>query len=682
MRRFDLRAPEQIGLAIGAAVVFLRVSGAAAQTGGASEPPEFQNPPALLASPPPALGALNALALMAPATGRNHLDLQVVYTLSKIWNPAANTFDTVKLRSYSGRGVNPGAPYVAPLIEVKPGDRVNITLHNDLPADPTCTAMSGSMDTPHCFNGTNLHSHGLWVSPAGNSDNVLLSINPGVSFEYEYDLPADHPSGTFWYHSHRHGSTALQVSSGMAGALIVRGHRFPTPTSTGDIDTLLDAAGAVGAGEKILVLQQIQYACRDKDGKIKVQKDGSGNVIAWVCDHGDVGGIENYDGFGPPSWAQSGRFTTINGQVRPRFEAVAGSIERWRIIHGGVRDTISLSFRPRDPAAPSVDGLTSAQSGAYIDHFCQGPQVPFHLVAADGLSMGAARKVSAVTFQPGYRWDALVVFPRAGSYCVINESAPAAGSVSRKSTDRALLATVRVSGGEAVGDVSSYLQDKLVAAAQRAMPANVRAKVTSDLQNGLRLASFVPHPDIQPQEVTGKQELVFDIAIPASGAVTFGVANGSIDPKHFDPGTFKPQPYDPNRVDRVLTLGGVDEWTLQSAFVSHPFHIHVNPFQIVDIIDPNGRDVSAPDATDDAGGQPADPQYPGLKGVWKDTLWVKDLIANPADFPGKLPQSIYTIHIRTRYQRFIGDYVLHCHILDHEDQGMMQNVRVVLPSGP
>ena len=83
-------------------------------------------------------------------------------------------------------------------------------------------------NNPHCFNGTNLHSHGLWISPTGNGDNVLLSINPGVSFQYEYNIPPDHPAGTFWYHPHRHGSTALQVSSGMAGALIVRGDRLPT----------------------------------------------------------------------------------------------------------------------------------------------------------------------------------------------------------------------------------------------------------------------------------------------------------------------------------------------------------------------------------------------------------------------------------------------------------------------
>jgi L-ascorbate oxidase len=134
------------------------------------------------------------------------------------------------------------------------------------------------------------------------------------------------------------------------------------------------------------------------------------------------------------------------------------------------------------------------------------------------------------------------------------------------------------------------------------------------------------------------------------------------------------KPFDPNVINRTLMLGGVDEWTLQSDFVSHPFHIHVNPFQIVRILDPSGKDVSGPDAIDNAGGT-VDPQYRALKGVWKDTLWVKNLM-QPSAAKGK-----YTLVVRTRYQRYIGDYVLHCHILDHEDQGMMQIIRVALPDG-
>ena len=65
-----------------------------------------------------------------------------------------------------------------------------------------------------------------------------------------------------------------------------------------------------------------------------------------------------------------------------------------------------------------------------------------------------------------------------------------------------------------------------------------------------------------------------------------------------------------------------------------------------------------------------DPQYRGMKGTFKDTVWVKNV-------GGKT----YRVIVRTHYQRYIGDFVLHCHILDHEDQGMMQNVRIALPDG-
>ena len=224
---------------------------------------------------------------------------------------------------------------------------------------------------------------------------------------------------------------------------------------------------------------------------------------------------------------------------------------------------------------------------------------------------------------------------------------------------RQLLGLVNVAQGRPVpADITRYLVAELSGAAAVNMPSGVRDKVVADLRNGLRLSSFVPHPDIPDSEVTGAQSLVFNIDV-------------TVNPNEFQ---VDGKPFDPNRIDRVLVLGGVDEWTLKSDFVSHPFHIHVNAFQVVKILDPAGKDVSAADAVDNAG-DTVDPQYRALKGVWKDTLWVKNL-APPGQPPGQ-----YTLVVRTRYQRYIGDFVLHCHILDHEDKGMMQNIRVALPDG-
>lgn len=673
----------------GAAAYFLLLllqSSLFAECGWAQGPEEgFENPPQLQSGPGP--GARKTLQI-EPLTsdvmkGRRHLDLDVVYTDSTIRNPVSGRRDRVRLRSYSGAGISPGAPFVAPMIEVTPGQKISITLHNKLPADPNCQASGQPVNVPHCFNGTNLHSHGLWVSPTGNSDNVLLSLNPGVNFEYEYDVPPDHPSGTFWYHSHRHGSTAMQVSSGMAGALIVRGNRFPTEDTNGDIDTLLRKPDGTPMDERVLVLQQIQYACLDPSGAIKVRKAPDGSVVEWICDETDVGGIDFYEDpagnalFGPPTWRRSGRYTTINGLVMPKFTATAGEVQRWRVIHGGVRDTVTLSFRKRVANATSPLALRAADAEEYIARNCTGPQLTYHLVASDGLTMSKVRSVRQNTLQPGYRADALLVFPEPGEYCVVNESAPPAGNVNRQPPSRQYLGSVEVAPGSSASDVKGELTKALVSSAQRNIPSNIRSRVISDLQDGLKLTKFVPHPEIRDDEVTGHQELAFFIDL-SGDAAKFAVSNQLIDPKHFDPEAFRA--YDPGRIDRVLKLGGVDEWKLQSGFVSHPFHIHVNPFQIIEILDPSGRDVSVEGAVDDTGGQ-QDSQYEGLKGVWKDTVLVKDLINNPADVPSKLASSIYTIKIRTRYQRYIGEFVLHCHILDHEDQGMMQNIRIELPDG-
>lgn len=601
---------------------------------------------------------------------RNPL-LDIRLTDGRIYNPATRRFDRVRLRSYVAEGAppNPFTPFVAPTLAAKPGQTIRVGLNNRLQPEPGCTPPN--INIPHCFNSTNLHSHGLWVSPAGNSDNVLITIRPKVSFEYEYNIPATHPAGTFWYHPHLHGSTALQVSSGMAGALIVHGERAPTPTRNGDVDTLLRDERGAPYRERIVLFQQVQYACRDAQGRVKTRmiddpkKPGTLKVVDWVCDANDVGGIEGYTGtavntvasrgapvgatipnyglFGPSSWQESNRYTSINGQIIPRFTgAVAGRVERWRTIHAGVRDSINLQFVPMRASA-KPDALRSpADHDRWIAQNCSGAALPQFEIASDGLTHARAIRRTQTILQPGYRSDLLMVFPSAGTWCVIDGSVAATGSVSNAPESRRLLGTVTVAPGLPVGnDPTAYLTRMLTGSAERWMPGDVKAKVVADLQRDLGLSAFVPHPTITTAELTPNsgQRVEFDI----SGTPVQFKVNG--------------QPYDP-KTARTLILNNVEEWTLTSLVANHPFHIHVNPFQVSRILDPEGEDVSGPESTD--------PDYAATRDTWRDTLFVK---------------KGYTVYVRTRYQRYIGEYVLHCHILDHEDQGMMQNVRVVLPDG-
>src|SRR5436190_17113847 len=129
----------------------------------------------------------------------------------------------VHLRSYDGA-------LVGPTLRIRAGDTMRVLLENQLPVETpdevsaqiAQEAGNAFLETrPHSFNTTNLHTHGLHVSPSGNSDNVLLAIAPQTSFPYEIRVPPNHPPGTFWYHAHAHGSTAVQVGSGMAGALVI-----------------------------------------------------------------------------------------------------------------------------------------------------------------------------------------------------------------------------------------------------------------------------------------------------------------------------------------------------------------------------------------------------------------------------------------------------------------------------
>lgn len=94
------------------------------------------------------------------------------------------------------------------------------------------------------------------------------------------------------------------------------------------------------------------------------------------------------------------------------------------------------------------------------------------------------------------------------------------------------------------------------------------------------------------------------------------------------------RPYDHHRTDTRVRLGDTEEWELvNDGVMDHPFHVHINPFQV---ISRNGR--------------------PEPYRAWKDVVLVR---------AGE------TVRIRTRFADFPGRTVYHCHILDHEELGMM-----------
>lgn len=598
---------------------------------------EVRNPAEYNATAPFKTARNNLTVAAQKGTEDVAYNLPIDYSDGSIYNPATGKHDKVNLRAYNGK-------FIAPAVIMNPGQTVRFNLINKLPV-PKVNCARADMNTPApptCFNETNLHSHGLWISPTGNSDNVLLSIDPGVAFEYEYNVPADHPAGTFWYHPHTHGSTAMQVASGMSGALIVKGSRKPTPESNGDIDTLLEPlVGAGGVEEEIKLLQQIPYACFDSNGKIKQTKKG-----IWICEDGDVGIVENFDlqVGDPKAWENSGRYTLINGQARARINARAGQLYRWRLIDAGFNETVNLRIREIKSTKNSIALAEAGElSKSNIEKTCNGTEVTQFEIASDGLTHKNIIKKNTNVLQPGYRSDILFSLPKKGIYCVYDdESTSPAANVSAARENPKVLAIIVAKGADVVNDQEKFLKDTLIDLAAKQFDGAVEKTIIDDLQK-MELNKFVPHQDITLNEILASNQKPVYIEFN----LVFSKDNSPTVPTQF---LINNSAFQMGRIDQTLMLGAAQTWFLSSKSVNHPFHIHVNPFQIVSIKSKDGK--------------PLDPQYQQLVGTWKDTLFINtDVI----------------VETRTRYERYIGEYVLHCHILEHEDQGMMQSVQVVLP---
>ena len=474
--------------------------------------------------------------------------------------------DTVNLRSYIYKEK---AHIPGPTFRFKAGETLSILLKNKLPV------VSGDKAK---FDVTNFHTHGFHISPKCQpdkaegpwdwcSDNVLIRIDPKEEVQFKFALPKDHHPGTNWYHPHKHGATAVQVTSGMSGALIVEG----------DVDKMLRTKGIQ---ERLFVFQQIEY---DDNGEVKLCQD-----------------VHNC----PLLTDDFTRNTTINGQVKPLIKLLPGQVERWRFIHAGIKGALNIVL---------VKAKDEGCSAEYSDD----EELLLHEFAADGITMGWVAKRRVVEMFPGYRSDVLAQVLQPGDYCLLDKE------TSDNTMDlfpgrrelRQVLAMVKVEGPT------------------KAM----KMPVDADFKP---LAPFEPLCNNPNVKIDTKQTSVFAQGWTQSGGwETFFNVNGVVFTSDMTP--------------RTLKLKHRDEWTLTSVVDSHPFHIHQNPFQVCEILN-KGTNLPA--------------AYPNKmpvlyanRPVWRDTVivphWQK-------------------VIFRTHYTDFTGKFVQHCHILTHEDLGMMQLIEI------
>lgn len=195
----------------------------------------------------------------------------------------------------------------------------------------------------HSIHTTNLHTHGLHVRPGLNSDgthsdNIYLRVIPPADLDkresdrsydgdlllegeqageasYEFRLGQNngrkidtHPPGTHWYHPHCHGSTNMEVASGMAGFLVVEGDVDEAinlfMTGKKEIDTT-QKTGPYGYRERLMMLQRVFAPPVDQDSMRPGLKKGA--------------------------------VAATNGS--PQADIIVmrpGDVERWRVLNGSV----------------------------------------------------------------------------------------------------------------------------------------------------------------------------------------------------------------------------------------------------------------------------------------------------------------------------------------------------------
>jgi FtsP/CotA-like multicopper oxidase with cupredoxin domain/peroxiredoxin len=457
--------------------------------------------------------------------------------------------DQLRVRTYNGR-------MGTTVMRAFPGDLLNVNLKNNIPKNEPPDKPEGT-NTPGGFNHTNLHTHGLHVSPEGRSDNVYLDVGPGQTQAFCFDIPEKHVAGTFWFHAHRHGSAALQISSGMVGALIID----PSP-NTG-LDSLPEIKAIMqGGGERILVFQQLQYS---------LQNDNTGTVAEF-----DVYGT------GTPTETLPAA-NLINGEYFPTIYLKVGEIQRWRCVHGGIDSPLDLAIG-KDLGGEKLETLWDLNE-----------------IAVDGLPLYQMTSKPRTELLPGYRSDILVQAKEEGEYILGSQPISAARSLRKAAKIWTPLARVCVKGKMA----------------------------PMKLPNRDDIGRFALRP-IHEKELFNR--IPYGLNFFAGGFPTMSF-------------TINDQSFDRNRVDLCPRLGYAEEWALSSKADNHPFHIHVNPFEVV---------------TKNKMGQVT-------SRIWRDTIFVT-AIANPVENP---------IYVRMRFEDFPGKTVLHCHNLKHEDQGMMMAIQIV-----
>ena len=583
--------------------------------------------------------------------------------------------------------------YPSPTLQVFPGETLIVHLDNALTGltirdffDPQYTAKGEEVPLyPPMMTSSpiNLHVHGVHVSPKGNADNVMLHIPGGMSNTYAYNIPKTMPQGAYWYHSHLHGLTTPHVYCGMAGLLaigrtdsnlpLVTQNQIPIRNMVLQYNYVFDRAGGRAQLNNYSWAQWVSTIRPPEPGELEKgtyrpllapvnflqSKPGTQSFTIWYAGPLSIrnergrfefipSNLQRFTAFpgrvgkdvpdnpGLPDYQRDVQFT-VNGQFQPVIESKEGQTEIW--VLANVSDIAYIPVQ-----------LTETATGNH-------PKIA--IVGQDGVPY---REVQHPVFEngtrllipPATRYAIAVTMPAEGD--LILEMPPRGGGASTISAPGVLYTNDGTENPPAtLGSLSvlpsavSYYDGFFVSPTQILARATTSAGkgVTTPFNEGQKLDAYTVFEDISQIKPNVERELVI------SGGFLDNLASLS-DPKAFMY-VFEGIGF-PNAPLLQPRLGSVEEWTfLNNNNDEHPIHIHVNDFQVTHYLDPTRGLETGPE------------------------MWAVDNANVPAPVMGAEESVIQpgALSLRMKFDDFTGLFVMHCHRLNHEDNGLMTLVNVI-----
>ena len=541
-----------------------------------------------------------------------------------------------------------------PTLRAQLGDKVEIIFLNRIDEKQffktttrdACDVVQGTSNPttmPNCIHGgntSNLHFHGTHVSPSRFADNVLIQVLPFPNAKPEWvkDLPflrgdaSKDPTADPQYQAWKTKSVNRLESkvSDLKGvdAQLEKEHEWPEywlgayPYSfvlpkwvKGGPMAMGQAPGThwyhahkhgAAATQMLNGMSGAFIIEGDYDTELRATFPGLQEKVMVVQQYDSVPNVERAAGGSngnPP--------IQVNGQLQPTIKMQPGEIQLWRLINATVQSpSINTFFFVEAASAPPA----GSPANTIVPVAQRGTTPTFRTTAIDGVQFAWEnynRRKSDTEFQMslGNRIDILVQAPMltGGKPLDMVLMFAAAGSGQTTPTPQNTMLRVHVEGNP--------------------KPMNWPP-------------AWEPDPG-NPNQPRGNYltfpEFLTDLPGPnKQREVTFSDKNGAltIDNAMFQDGV----------VNQCMSLNTIEDWKITNlGGTFHPFHIHVNPFQVIAIND--GKTTT---------------QLPAPY-VWQDTI--------------ALPPGGYVI-TRSKFVDFTGKFVLHCHILAHEDLGMMQLVEV------